>query len=635
MQLLNTIAKPNSLVAHALDYVAVYNAPTISVYKKITSSNSLALVVEYTLAGVKRLAISDNGQVVSAQTATQTHRLSVAGASPYDVVGQLAVADRNYTVVLTPTAVQVIRETVVNMNTTLGTGDRVVCGLKTFVVYNSSRSILGSYDAGLQAPVSPGRTISHVAHIGGDKFAYFYLDGTVSVGAAVRASAALMGHRDSGRHIVANNNTHEYAYMKNAPLTAPVLVRPFTPPPIPNEMFSIVSESAAPTFTIERTIGVSVEDPPSLGAASVIIAHGGQDNVRFVLDRPLNLASTDWTLEWSSLNLSGADGNYYAEIALLPTTGNNGLTARWGDGGFQNRLQFGGRVDLVSNNYNVNLTKAAVVNVLKKYRLVKQGVNVEAYIDDVRQNFAAGTGTTYNMATFPLDTDLSAIKHIVIGAFAWGGYALGAIRGPVKLTLAATRPPVQVFSLFKPDGTLGTGITNTGATVANNLITLGQNQFISYPGSAAMIPRLQDFDVEYEVQLISAPPAAASTSLQSFFYWGDFANPSQQVNMEAFYVHAASPHIYFSISHASGSTQYSSAAITLNLGQWYNIKWSRRNGKLALIIDGVQINNVPFAYDITYDTTQPFVIGRRKGGSSGNVIWYSSMRMRKMSVTLS
>ena len=623
MQLLNTIAKPNSLVAHALDYVAIYSDPKVSLYKKLPDTNDLSLVTEYTLAGVKRLAISDNGQVVSAQTATQTHRLSVAGASPYDVVGQLAVADRNYTVVLTPTAVQVIRETVVNMNTTLGTGDRVVCGLKTFVVYNSSRSILGSYDAGLQAPVSPGRTISHVAHIGGDKFAYFYLDGTVSVGAAVRASAALMGHRDSGRHIVANNNTHEYAYMKNAPLTAPVLVRPFTPPPIPNEMFSIVSESAAPTFTIERTIGASVEDPPSLGAASVIIAHGGQDNVRFVLDQPLNLASTDWTLEWSSLNLSGADGNYYAEIALLPTTGNNGLTARWGDGGFQNRLQFGGRVDLASNNYNVNLTKAAVVNVLKKYRLVKQGVNVEAYIDDVRQNFAAGTGTTYNMATFPLDTDLSAIKHIVIGAFAWGGYALGAIRGPVKLTLAAVRPPFSMIT----DGTLNPSLTPVGSPVIiGNEIQFGSGKYLSMPATSAPTLGTSDFEIYAEVNLVSSN-AAAGSSLFPIIYWGTWAAPGQPLNFEFYYNDDTN-----SWGFANDFSTYALFPHDTSKSAWHKVRLTRIAGVMTVTVDDVVIGTQAYPHNISFDANVPLTIGRRAGGTSGNVVWYANMAIRALDI---
>lgn len=437
MQLLNTIAKPNSLVAHALDFVAIYNEPTVSLYKKLPDANELSLVTEYTLAGVKRLALSDNGQVLSAQTATQTHRLSVVGASPYDVVGQLAVADRNYTVVLTPTAVQVIRETVVNMNTTLSTADRVVCGVKTFVVYNSSRYILGSYDAGLQAPVSPGRTIGYVAHVGEDKFAYFYLDGTVGLGATVRALPALGGHRDSGRHVVANDGAFEYAFMRQRPLTIPVKIRPYTPPPIVG--FFVLDTNGAPAvgFTIQKTVGVTQEDPASIGDTTYILPNGTTDGIDIIFDTPINLAATDWTLEWTSQNLGTGGTGYFAEIALLAAPDTQGVEARYGDNGFGHRLQFGGLVNGTSNVWSVSSNKTTLNGVLKKYAMVKQGSNIAVYIDGIRQNLAVGTGADYSIPSFPIDTNISAIKYVRVGSTAYGGAALAAKRANVRLSLYA------------------------------------------------------------------------------------------------------------------------------------------------------------------------------------------------------
>ncbi|MNE01197.1 hypothetical protein D3C80_936290 [compost metagenome] len=291
---------------------------------------------------------------------------------------------------------------------------------------------------------------------------------------------------------------------------------------------------------------------------------------------------------------------------------------------------------MASNNYNVSLTKAAAGNVLKRYTLVKQGTNVEVYIDDVRQNLAAGTSSTYNLTTFPLDTDLSAIKHIVIGASTWGGYAMGAIRGPVKLTLAAKRPPQKVFSLFNADGTLSSGATNTGATVANNLITVTTNQYLSIPSTAAMVPRLQDFVVECEVLFVSVPPPDSSinTSLQGLLYWGTFANPAQPVNMDVYYVHTAPARLVFLTTNTSPSGEYLRVDYVASLGRWYNFRWVRKDGVLTCYIDGVAMGSVPYAFDITYDTAQPIVIGRRKGGSAGEVIWNASLQMRKLSITV-
>ena len=631
MELLKTIAAPNTLQSHGLNHIAIYADPTVSLYRKNPATNEIILQKTWTLAGVKRLALSDSGKILTAQTATQTHRLSTEGQSPFDVVGVIGSADADYSVVLTPTAVQVIRDTVVNMTATLNSTHKVVCGPTTFVVYNSVQSILGSYTAGLQAPVAQAKSLLHVTHVAKDNFAFFYSDGTVTYRGKTRTLNTLKKHRRSGQHVVANDGTYEWAYQTSHPLTYPEKVRPYVLPAIPNEMFISDTGGAPLTYTLTRTPGVEVEDPPPIGNATISLPPDNQDALTVVLDQVVNLSTNDWTLEWSTFYQTAIGGSYYAEVALLPADSSIGITARFGDGGYSNRMQFGGRVDQVATNYNVSLTKSAVYGTLKKFSLVKRGSTISVFVDNIKQSLASGTSQTYNLGTFPVDTDLSAIKRVVLGAQPWGGGTIGSLHGPVKLTLGAARPP---FSIFNPDGTLYPGITNTGGTVANNLITLATNQYLSMPDDPTLVPRTRDFSVEYEVLLTAVSPTVAGSALQPFFYWGSWANPAQQVNMESFYSHTAPTYIYFSISHASPNTQYASAAYTLNLNQWYNIKWVRTNGMMNLYIDGTLVTSMAFAHDVTYDVSQPIVFGRRKGGSTGEVLWYSNMRMRKFAITI-
>lgn len=634
MTLLKTIVLPNTLVAHGQNHLLAFQAGEVKRYRK-SSDNTLVLLNTFALADVKRLTISEDGQCFAAQTSTHTHRLHMPESEPLAITGAMAISNSNYLLVLQPTAVQLFRESTVILTATTSSLDKVCCGLNGFVVYSGTRALTGTYTGVVLTNNAQAKNLLHVSHTGSDKFAYFYNDGTVTLSGTTRTLAVLKNHRNIGQHVLADDSAYEYAYIKSYPLTAPTKLRAWVEPPPPSEFFIFDTGGAPIGYTIQKTSGVYFDSPPQIGDASATLPHDNQDLITIVLDKAVDLSATDWTLEWSSVNTTAADGSYYAEIALLPESGNLGVVARYGDGGYGNRMQFGGLMNSTTNVWNVNFTKTSLNSVLKNCSLVKQGNTISFYLNGVRQQFALGTGTTYNQNVFSIDTTISAIKRVCVGAQPSGGKTMGAIRGPVKLSLTAKRPKVEVFSLFKPDGTLATGITNNGATVTNGMISVVNNQYLSYPADATMVPRTDDFVVEYEVLFAGVPATVSGTSFQAIFYWGNWANPAQPMNMEACYIHTSPTRTNLSISHAPAPPElYLSTPFTAALNQWYNFRWVRKGGTLTLFVDNVQISSTPFAYDVTYDTTQPLVIGRRRGGSSGEVYWYSNFKLRKLTITV-
>ena len=441
MTLLKTIVLPNTLVAHGQNHLLIFQAGEVKRYRK-SSDNTLVLLDTFALAGVKRLTISEDGQCFAAQTSTHTHRLHMPESEPLAITGAMAISNSNYLLVLQPTAVQLFRESTVILTATTDSTDKICCGLNGFVVYSKTRALTGTYTGVVLTNNAQAKTLLHVAHTGSDKFAYFYSDGTVTLSGTTRTLTVLKGHRNIGQHVLANDGTNEWSYIQQFPLTQPTKLRPYVPPPIPVEMFTLVANGTPPTYTITSTSGVEVEDPPSIGEATITLPPDNwSDSVTIVFDQPLNLAVTDWTLEWSSFNTTPMGASYYSEIAMLPAVTFNGITGRYGDSGFAHRLHFGGQVDQTAKCYNVTYNKTTTANVLVKYRLVKENSAVTVYVNDVRQNLAAGLSTTYSLTTFPIDTDLSAIKRIVIGSQSWGGTTIGSRRGPVKLSLSAIHPP--------------------------------------------------------------------------------------------------------------------------------------------------------------------------------------------------
>uniref|UniRef100_A0AB39CDF8 Tail fiber protein n=1 Tax=Pseudomonas phage HRDY3 TaxID=3236930 RepID=A0AB39CDF8_9VIRU len=444
---------------------------------------------------------------------------------------------------------------------------------------------------------------------------------------------------------IANFNTGTLAYMLNGNIHnfqllnyaehrtdyyAECYPETYQLPPFPQSFFVT---DAPITYTFTKTNGVTLENPATIGTDTVILASGNQDTLDIKFSQALNLSTSDWTLEWSSQNLEAAAG-YCAHIALLPETGAFGITARYGDDGFSNRLQFGGLISQPSQIFNVPFNKTTLLNALRKYTMVKQGQNISVYVDSIKQDFAVGTSQTYDTATFAPDADITAIKRVRLGNISSGGSTLSAKHGPVKLTMSA-KPPVG-FTVFNNAGTLSPLLTNNGgASVSSGVVNMGNNQYLSMATNPTLVPGTGDFEIEMEVYFNAMPAAVSGYVVQPLLFWGTFATTGQPINFDICYIHSSgTPRLTFGTRYDSATTHNMTYNTTMATGRWYSLRWRRTAGVLKLIMDGTEVMSVSYPHAIDYDTAQPIYIGRRLAGSAGEIIWYSNMQVRKFQIKI-
>lgn len=189
-----------------------------------------------------------------------------------------------------------------------------------------------------------------------------------------------------------------------------------------------------PTFT--QSAGITKEEPPTLGDPTFHLPAGGNANIIVDFGQAIDLRGMDWTLEWSSRN-EAQGTTYYGEIGLFLAAETPGVIARYGDSGFGNRLQFGGNIASAGLAYNARFTKTALNGVAKRYALVSKAGQIAFFAEGVREMYANGVGTTYNVATFATNGNMSAIRRIKIGSTSTGAPTMPASRGKVRFSLFA------------------------------------------------------------------------------------------------------------------------------------------------------------------------------------------------------
>lgn len=222
MILLNTIVQPNTLVAHALDYLAVYKDGVVKTYYKYSAQNELVeLPVSYTVAGVRAIRISENGQVICVQTATKTIRLQDGIQTAFDTVGEFDIANTGHIVLVDATngAVQIITTSTTLLTATVNTTDKVMCGRRKFVVYNGTRSLVCGYAEVVLVSETHAKKLLFVSHVGDDQFAYFFEDGTIRCKGKTIQNTPSLFYRKAGQHVIGSDWQFDYAYIGQAPQT--------------------------------------------------------------------------------------------------------------------------------------------------------------------------------------------------------------------------------------------------------------------------------------------------------------------------------------------------------------------------------------------------------------------------------
>lgn len=219
MSLLNTVNLPNSLAAHGRHTLAVYSAGVVTVYAKDDKNNTLIPGQTYDVAGVLKIACSENGKVVVVQTATNTIRLQDGTQTVFDMVGEFDCANSGYFVAVNPSinTIHSVKDVTRNINATVSAADRVACGKNKFVVYSSLRSLTGFYSSGVPQLVTPAIPIKFVIHVKDDNFATFYADGTVTYKGNNNFVGYLVNQRNAGKHIISRDQENEYYATRDYP----------------------------------------------------------------------------------------------------------------------------------------------------------------------------------------------------------------------------------------------------------------------------------------------------------------------------------------------------------------------------------------------------------------------------------
>ena len=349
MILLNTIVQPNTLVAHALEYLAVYNDGVVSVYRKNNDATLVKLVTEWTIAGLTKLSISPNGRVLAAQTVDKTCRLLDGVERQFDTLGEFAISDSGLLIVVSVStgAVQLIAESTTNLTVAVTDDDRIVCGRLGYTVYNTARSLYARYGEVVLNSTPSAKEIIFCMHTKDDNYAFFYKDGTASHRGLSRAvSGPLAGFREAGNHLVTTDYKNEYCVSRFNPLSRVEMLHAFKwlPPLVSTsadwnglKLLATGNSLASATFDVKNALDVVsvsdvvvAQDSPFGADGSSLEFNGTTSCLQTGDSTDIQLGSADFTIELfvkiSNIPVNalvfhkGADGTLPPSYVLTATT---------------------------------------------------------------------------------------------------------------------------------------------------------------------------------------------------------------------------------------------------------------------------------------------------------------------------
>jgi len=205
------------------------------------------------------------------------------------------------------------------------------------------------------------------------------------------------------------------------------------------EGFFFYNGPGTQSIAITKSGGANYEATPTIDAKTMVLT-AVTDRVTITLGTAIDLLNQDWTFEWSTINTTDQVAGYASEVMFHSGAPDDSavLIARYGDAGFGNRLQFGGRMATLQTCYAAPFNKANMVGMLNRFALVQKDKNISFFANGVKQLFAAGTGYSYDIPSFVNDVQVANLRRIILGDWLNGGSgAVPAKRGPMRLTMDA------------------------------------------------------------------------------------------------------------------------------------------------------------------------------------------------------
>lgn len=317
MNLLNTIALPNQLVAHGKEYLAVYSNGVVKTYRKNSITNDLTLMpITYAVVGVLAMRMSIDGSIVAVQTDSQTIRLQNGTQTVFDNVGKFDIANTGHLIIVDPVngAVQVITQSTTNITASVTPDDRVAVGRQGYIVYNTARTLTAAKFADVVfTNTASAKEIVFAMHVKDDKYALFFKDGTASYDGVTRTVAGpFMGWREFGSHVLSTDYKQDYYVSRFNPITDSKILRPFKwdlPPALNNDYSSMLlmvpgSGYSSVDFDLKNKLAVvsntavtSVADSP-YGPTGKSLKFNGTTSILQTADSAnIQLGANDFTIE--------------------------------------------------------------------------------------------------------------------------------------------------------------------------------------------------------------------------------------------------------------------------------------------------------------------------------------------------
>lgn len=207
----------------------------------------------------------------------------------------------------------------------------------------------------------------------------------------------------------------------------------------------------------------------------------------------------------------------------------------------------------------------------------------------------------------------------------------GAI--PKHINFPAMPGPIQPI-LQVAGNSLPVGTTNVGCTLTENGISVPVGGYLSIPGDPKYTFARGDFTIDAVLTVrstVQGTGAGSANALTTLIFWGTWGAVGQPLNFELIYNHTTGAlGLHTSWTDA---TQNAGVNYTLPIGQKVNIRCVRKRSVLYIYADNQLLRQVAHPVNIGYDTPQPLLIGRRKGGGSGEVSWYCDMLLESLTIT--
>ena len=207
----------------------------------------------------------------------------------------------------------------------------------------------------------------------------------------------------------------------------------------------------------------------------------------------------------------------------------------------------------------------------------------------------------------------------------------GAI--PKHINFPAMPGPLQPI-LHVSGVSLPVGTTNVGCTLGENGISVPVGGYLSVPSDPKYALARGDFTIDAVLTVrgtVLGTGSGSTHALTPLFFWSTWAAAGQPLNYELYLNHTNNNIVVN--TNWSDSTQNRSAPYITTIGQKINIRVVRRRSILYFYVDGQLLKQSSFPVDVGYDVNQPILIGRRKGGGSGEVSWYCDMLLESLTIT--